>query len=158
VRREGRLLVAADAEELAHQEIFGVHRDVGLELRLPVAGRVLAREEVRAAALERGARTGLELAALHQAAFRARAVRRSASAASAAARPLRTAPSIVAGQPVAVHAPARKRPGAAVREGGRSAREPGAWRNVAAGSRVVKKSRTCASRAAGSKASRAGRN
>ena len=66
-------------------------------------------------------------------------VRRSSAA---AARPLRTAPSIVSGQPVSVHAPASTRPGRAVAAFGRSAPLPGVWRNVARRSRVTKNSVT----------------
>ena len=49
----------------------------------------------------------------------------------AAGCPLRTAPSMVSGQPVSVHAPASASPGTAVAAPGRSAPEPGACRNVA---------------------------
>ena len=49
----------------------------------------------------------------------------------AARYPLRTAPSIVAGQPVSVQSPARNRPSIGVRCGGRSASTPGRTANVA---------------------------
>jgi len=49
---------------------------------------------------------------------------------------------MVAGQPVAVHAPARKSPGAPVTAGGRNRAVPGAGRKVACRSRVTKKSVT----------------
>src|SRR5690606_29397744 len=67
----------------------------------------------------------------------------------AAVSPLRTAPSIVSGQPVSVHAPARNSHGSRVADAGRSAPLPGLWRKVACRSRVTKKSRTRARRAAG---------
>ncbi len=59
----------------------------------------------------------------------------SARATDAAACPLRTAPSMVAGQPVSHHAPARTRPGIPVRAGGRRAAVPGMARKVAECSR-----------------------
>ena len=71
------------------------------------------------------------------------------SASRAAARPLRTAPSIVAGQPVAVHAPASASPGIPVRWLGRRAPTPGAARKVASCSRTTSKRSTRASRARG---------
>ena len=76
---------------------------------------------------------------------------RRASAATAAAWPLRTAPSIVAGQPVSVQAPARNRPFMCVRGPGRSRPAPGAARKVAAFSRVTSKRSMRASRGAGSR-------
>ncbi len=72
------------------------------------------------------------------------------SATFAAASPLRTAPSIVAGQSVSVHAPASASPGSSVAGPGRNARVPGVWRNVAVRSRVTNTSIASASRAAGS--------
>ena len=48
--RRARGLGAADAEELAQQQVLGVHRDVGLELALPVAALVLEREQAVARA------------------------------------------------------------------------------------------------------------
>ena len=82
--------------------------------------------------------------------------RSSASAAPAAARPLRTALSIVAGQPVSVHAPARKSRSTGVRGPGRSTCVPGAARNVARGSWVTATSSSPAPRADGSRRSSAG--
>ena len=61
---------------------------------------------------------------------------------SAAVRPLRTADSIVAGQPVSVHAPAITRLESAVVGPGR--RTPGAGMNVASGSRVAAPRSKCA--------------
>ncbi|MCW2897552.1 MAG: hypothetical protein JWO75_7041 [Actinomycetia bacterium] len=73
-------------------------------------------------------------------------------------RPLRTAPSIVSGQPVSVQEPARTRPGSAVAAFGRSFAVPGTWRNVARFSRVTKNSVTVASLAAGNSSASAGTN
>ena len=44
----GALVVGlvADAQELAEQQVLGVHRDVRLEVALPPALRVLPREQV----------------------------------------------------------------------------------------------------------------
>ncbi len=64
---------------------------------------------------------------------------------------------MVAGQPVAVHAPARARPGSRVRAPGRSRPTPGAGAKVAVRSRVTKKSRTWAARVRGSSFSSSGR-
>src|SRR5215472_1751174 len=57
---------------------------------------------------------------------------------SAAFCPLRTAPSIVSGQPVSVHAPASTSPGTEVAAPGRIAPIPGTCRNVARRSLVTK--------------------
>src|SRR5262249_34052845 len=57
-RRVLGLVGRADAEELAEQEVLRVHRDVGLELPLPEAARVLRREQALAGALHGGARLG----------------------------------------------------------------------------------------------------
>ncbi|CAM5734585.1 hypothetical protein STENM223S_05023 [Streptomyces tendae] len=64
---------------------------------------------------------------------------------------------MVAGHPVAVHAPARYRPGALVRAPGLRRPTPGAGANVAVRSRVTKKSITSAPRARGSSRSSSGR-
>ena len=56
---------------------------------------------------------------------------RGAGASAAAAWPLRTAPSMVAGQPVSHQAPASRTPGRAVADRGRSAAVPGPARKVA---------------------------
>ena len=104
------LLRGQDAEVVADEEILGVDRHVGLELALPPAVGMLEREQVRGAARERLLR-GVEARRGRQAhaalASEVLPLARSARAAAAAARPLRTALSIVAGQPVSVHAPAR---------------------------------------------------
>src|SRR6185503_20113730 len=166
VRGERGLLARADAEELAHQQVLGVHRDVRLELALPPAFRVLAREQVLDRAVERRARRSRDVGALraeralgfapHAAsAWGARASE--SSAARAATVPLRTALSIVAGQPVSVHAPASHTAGCRVAAPGRSRRVPATCRKVAAGSLCTMKSSTCASRAAGNSAANAGR-
>ena len=112
VRGVLRLLGAANPEELAQQQILGVHRDVGRELALPEAALVLEREQLVARARQRLLHLGELVRAAqrraHAAALGRPCVRPAAtSAARAAASPLRTAPSIVAGQPVSVQAPAR---------------------------------------------------
>src|SRR5205823_4727354 len=48
-----RVLVA-DAEKLAQQEVLSVHRDVGLELRLPTAVGALKRAQMPRGTLDRG--------------------------------------------------------------------------------------------------------
>ncbi len=124
-RRVLGLVGGADAEELAQQEILGVHRDVGLELALPEPARILGREQALAGALHRSARlrerivdgrgqgaNGVAHAAISGGSARVRPA--PMRAARAAASPLRTAPSIVAGQPVSVQAPARNRFGTRV--------------------------------------------
>src|SRR5581483_1697535 len=79
------------------------------------------------------------------------------STSCAAACPLRTAPSIVAGQPVSVHEPARINPGTWVRGCGLRALAPGAARKVAECSRVTKNRSTWASLAPGRRSASAGR-
>ena len=74
-----------------------------------------------------------------------------ARATAAAARPLRTAPSMVAGQPVSVHAPATARPGQEVAGPGRSRAVPGRARKVAARSLVTRESTSRAPAASGSR-------
>src|SRR5262249_57303664 len=65
-----------------------------------------------------------------------------ASAARAAAKPLRPAPSMVAGRPVAVQSPARYRPRTGVIGPGRSASAAGSEANVASASRRTSARRT----------------
>src|SRR6266849_6566322 len=72
------------------------------------------------------------------------------STASAARYPLRTAPSIVAGQPVADQSPARNNPRTDVSCFGRQRSTPGSGENVAAASLITVAFTNCASRAAGS--------
>src|SRR6266852_4752241 len=72
------------------------------------------------------------------------------STASAARYPLRTAPSIVAGQPVAVQSPARNNPRTDVSCFGRQRSTPGSGEKVAAASLITVAFTNCASRAAGS--------
>src|SRR5579875_476167 len=74
-----------------------------------------------------------------------------ATAASAAASPERTAPSMVAGHPVAVHAPATNTPSRPVAGPLRSAAVPGLPRKVAACSRLTTASTSAASRASGNR-------
>ena len=71
------------------------------------------------------------------------------STASAARRPLRTAPSIVAGSPVSVQSPARNSPGSAVTGPGRSASSAGVEAKVACGSRCTSERVTAAAAIAG---------
>ena len=68
--------------------------------------------------------------------------------ASAAAWPLTTAPSIVAGRPVSIQSPARNSPGTSSASTGRGG-WPGATENVARFSRTTTARRSVASRAAG---------
>jgi hypothetical protein len=56
--RGGRLLVRADAKELAQQQVLGVHRDVGLQLPLPPALLMLEAEQVVAGTGQCGLRAG----------------------------------------------------------------------------------------------------
>jgi hypothetical protein len=67
----------------------------------------------------------------------------------AAFRPLRTAPSIVAGRPVSVQSPATKRPAMGVSGPGRSASSSGLDAKVASGSRRTRARRTVAPAIAG---------
>src|SRR5579862_6898361 len=100
------------AEVVTQEEIFCVDRHVGLELALPVAVLVLEREQVVAAAREReprrvDARRERDGHRANASSGAGALTARSSSAARAATSPLRTAPSMVAGQPVSVQAPAR---------------------------------------------------
>ena len=88
---------------MAQEQILGVDRHVRLELALPPAPGLLEREEVARGACQRGV-AGVEGAVGGDAHAGPPS---EASAACAAVSPLRTAPSIVAGQPVSVQAPAR---------------------------------------------------
>src|SRR5262249_38831270 len=127
VRRQPRLFLGADAEEVAQEEILGIHGHVRLELALPPAGVVLEREQMRHRTIERLRDCSVHLGlrdSVH-AATRSFPAAPLPSAARAAARPLRTAPSMVAGQPVSVQAPARNRPGMPVTGPGRCAAVPG---------------------------------
>ena len=120
-----RGLSRLEAEEMPQEDVLGVDRHVRLELALPPAVRVLQCEQVLGRPRERRLR-GIDRTIGgdgHRCAPTG-SLRRpgssSARAARAAVRPLRTAPSIVGGQPVSVQAPARWRPGTAVRGPGRS--------------------------------------
>src|SRR5581483_6701227 len=159
VAGEARHVGVGDAEELAQEQVLRLHRHVRLQFALPPAGLVLQREQARDRPPERLHRRGAaRLRRRRHAAPRVRSRCAPSSAACAAAAPLRTALSIVAGQPVAVQAPARKRPGTFVAAAGRCRAVPGTPRNVARGSRVTKKERTSADRAAGSRSASAARN
>src|SRR5690348_10633706 len=94
-----------DAEKTQQQDVLGRHRDVGLELVGPPAVRMLMLQQPLDGAAQM-LRNFLP-----------------SSRTRAAARPLRTADSIVSGQPVAVQAPATARLGSVVRAEGRG--EPG---------------------------------
>ena len=88
------------AEEVAEEQVLRVDRHVGLELALPVAGGLLQGEQMLGCAAESG------LAGVDRA-VGSDGHATPSRAAPAAARPLRTALSIVAGHPVSVQAPAR---------------------------------------------------
>ena len=105
-RRRSRRRLVEEAEVVAEEQILGVDRDVGLQLALPVAVGVLQLEQAGDRTVERLA-CRADRSRRHAASLLRRRCDGSASAAAAAVRPLRTAPSIVAGQPVSVHAPAR---------------------------------------------------
>src|SRR6266540_2508961 len=106
------LLRREDAEVVPDEEVLRVDRHVRLQLALPPAVRMLEPAQVLAATGER-APCGVDTQrcgdahATASTASCARPCARSESAPRAAARPLRTALSIVAGQPVFVQAPAR---------------------------------------------------
>src|SRR5512133_632576 len=122
----------AQSEDVVPEEVLRRHGHVGLELADPVAVRVLELEQPLGRAFDRDVEA--RLGGYAQAATSARAVVR----ARAAARPLRIAPSIVAGQPVAVHAPARVTFGRLVSGPGRCCSLPGRTAIVAAGSRLMR--------------------
>ena len=86
----------AQSEEVVPEEMLRGHRHVRLELADPDSVVALQLEQAPRAAVDRRVE-----------ARQRRGGRGHAATAAAAARPLRTALSIVAGQPVSVHAPAR---------------------------------------------------
>jgi len=94
----------AQVEDVVPEEVLRDHRRVRLELADPPAARMLELEQAL-----RGRLDGCVEARLDSLRSDGHAATPwgSLESASAAARPLRTAPSIVAGQPVAVQAPAR---------------------------------------------------
>src|SRR5438093_5752763 len=132
-------LGVAKPEEVEQEQVLGDHRRVRLELALPPTVRMLQREQPLGSPLDGGIE-GRELLNDGQAAT---FVVKLDSSDCTADRPERTAPSIVAGQPVSVHAPARAmrsrtRPGA-----GRTT--PGRRAIVASGSRLTRDQSTSAS-------------
>src|SRR5256884_1389697 len=58
LKKKSCLLIGADAEELAQQQVLGVHRDVGLELSLPPALGVLQTQQVVGGGLQADGRGG----------------------------------------------------------------------------------------------------
>ena len=121
------------------EEMLRRHRHVRLELADPDAVGPLQLEQPARAAVDRADRV--------RSAPRSRSCRncctRSAQDVLSRARPLRTALSIVAGQPVSVHAPARTTLGRLVSTPGR--RRPGRSAIVAYGSRLTRDQRSSAS-------------
>src|SRR6185437_4346649 len=111
-RCRGRLAIVEEPEVVTQEQILGVDGHVRLELALPPPLGVLQRQEMPDGTVQDGASVGLRRAVgerRHRATPTASRVPAGtpASAARAAATPLRTALSIVAGQPVSVHEPAR---------------------------------------------------
>ena len=117
-RRRARAAVVEDAEVVAQEEILGVDGHVRLELALPPAVGVLQREQVLERARSSASAGGgdrqrrasvIVMRALPPASAGAPIVRRRDRRAPPPRPrwPLSTALSIVAGQPVSVHAPAR---------------------------------------------------
>src|SRR5438874_6210421 len=109
------------------------HRRVRLELPLPPAVWMLEREQPLGRTLDAAVERSQFLRNRHAATLVV-----TPDNSPAAARPDRTALSIVAGQPVAVHAPARVTVGRDVRGPGRSAAVPGRSAIVARGSRLTR--------------------
>ncbi len=109
-RCSGSLVRLEQPEVVAQEEILGVDGHVRLELALPPAALVLEGEQVPGRALEARLRrvdpaVGCDRHAAGSSSSSRAGV--AASASFAAVIPLRTALSIVAGQPVSVHEPAR---------------------------------------------------
>src|SRR4029077_159497 len=106
---------------------------VRLELALPPAGGVLQREQPFRAEFDGSVERRQLLDDSHAATLVVTSDNN-----LAAVRPERTALSIVAGQPVAVHAPARVTSGRSVHGPGRNAAVPGRSATVAFGSRLTR--------------------
>src|SRR5207245_9554224 len=134
-------LRVAKAEEVEQEQVLRDHRRVRLQLAHPPAVGMLELEQPPRARLEGAVERGHGRDSCHLKILS----RAGASGAAPAARPLRTAPSIVAGQPVSVQAPARTTFGCAVCVPARAARVPGRPANVAAGSRLTRDQRSFAS-------------
>src|SRR5262249_46963765 len=131
----------AQAEKVEQEEMLRDHHRVRLELAFPPAVGMLERQQPLGGALD----TGVEGVQLLYDGHAATLVVTSDNSARAALRPERTALSIVAGQPVPVHAPPRARPGRTrPRPGGaRCTPERNAIR--ASGPRLTRDQRTSAS-------------
>ena len=114
----------AQAEDVVPEEVLRGHGHVRLELADPVAVRRAGARAGASVAASIAASRRVSVATLMRPPPRGAAVR-----ARAAARPLRIAPSIVAGQPVPVHAPARVTFGRLVCGPGRCASLPGPHRD-----------------------------
>src|SRR5207248_9156480 len=126
------------AREVVPEQVLGDHRRVRLELADPPAARMLELEQPYGRALE----SEVEGGALGDGGHAGTLVARD-NTARAAARPLRTAFSIVGGQPSEdVHAPARATPAETAPAGGRSI--PGRRAMVASGSRLTRDQSTSA--------------
>src|SRR5829696_5478968 len=146
--RRANRLPAAGAVVVPAEVVDGDRPEVGLER---VHGRAQRGPDEVARAVE-----PLGKGRRHAATSSVGACRPAAS--RAAATPLRTALSMVAGQPVSVQAPATYRPSICVFGPGRSAAVPGPCLKVARCSRVTKNSSTLADAASGKSCSSAGTN
>src|SRR4051812_5182714 len=124
----------AQGEDVVPEEVLRDHRRVRLELADPPAARVLELEQAAGRALDRLVEPGLDALERDGHAATSSPAR---TRARAAACPLRTAPSIVGGQPVAVQAPARTTFGRPVSAPRRCASLPGRTAIVACGSRLT---------------------
>src|SRR5439155_26014934 len=126
-------LRVAQTEEVEQEQVLRDHRRVRLELALPPAVGLLERQQVLGAKLDGSVQPGQLLDKSH-----AITLVVTSDNSLAAVRPDRTALSIVAGQPVAVQAPARVTFAREVRGPGRSAPVPGRSATVACGSRLTR--------------------
>ena len=124
VREQPVGLRVAQAEEVEQEEMLGGHRRVRLELALPPAVGVLQREQALRAELDGSVERCQFLDDSHAATLVVTSDNN-----LAAVRPERTALSIVAGQPVAVHAPARVTCGPLGQRAGTQRRGPWAKRD-----------------------------
>jgi hypothetical protein len=126
VREQPVRLHVAQPEEVEQEEVLRDHRRVRLELALPPAIRMLERQQPLGTALDGGVQPGELLNDGHTTTLVV-----TSDNTRAAVRPERTALSIVAGQPVAVHAPARVTLGREVNGPGRREAVPGRSATVA---------------------------
>ena len=134
VREAAVGLRVAQAEDVQPEEVLRDHRRVRLELADPPAAGVLELEQAVGRPVDGLVEAGELLDGAH-----------CRVTASAAATPLRTAASIVAGQSEAVHAPARYTCSRDVCIGHRRLRVPGRAAKVARGSRLTRDQRSSAS-------------